>query len=122
MRGPPIECYLAPMAPCECQAAIFELPGNREALEVMFDTIDVPAQDRELMPNTLYAVLALMPGCVRVFRPASLEELLRVLDQLCRDAAPGMLHFWMKASRETEGRILAHMSAFPNQMTSARMH
>ena len=110
------------MAPCACQAAIFELPGNREALEVMLDTMHVTAQDREIMPDPLYAVLALTLGCVRVFRPASARRsFFEFWTQLCRDAAPGMLHVWMKASPGTEERILAHMSAFPNQMTPARL-
>jgi hypothetical protein len=107
------------MAEYACQAAIFELPGNREALDVMLDTMHVTAQDRELIPDTLFAVLALRLGCVRVFRPASVEELLRLLDVLCMEAAPGLLHVWMKASPGSEERILAHMSSFPNQMAPA---
>ena len=121
MRGRPIECYLAPMAPCECQAAIFELPGNRGALDIMLDKMHVSAQDRERMPDAPFAILALTFGRLRIFRPASVEDLLRGLDVLSREAAPGLLHVWMKASPGSEERILAHMSAFPNQMTSERL-
>jgi hypothetical protein len=109
------------MAEYACQAAIFELPGNREALDIMLDTMHVTAQDREPIPDGLFAVLALTLGCVRVFRPASVEELLRLLDVLCMEAAPGLLHVWMKASPGSEERILAHMSSLPNQMAPARL-
>ena len=104
------------MAGYACQAAIFELPGNRKALEIMLDTVHATAQDREPIADAPFAVLALTLGCVRVFRPASVEVLLRLLDVLCMEAAPGLLHVWMKASPGTEERILAHMSSFPNQM------
>jgi hypothetical protein len=109
------------MAEYACQAAIFELPGNREELEIMLDTMHVPTQDRELVPDARFVVLAVTLGCVRVFRAASVEELLRNLDVLCMEAAPGLLHVWMKASSGTEERILAHMSLFPNQMAPARL-
>lgn len=101
-------------------AAIFELPDNREALDFMLDTMHV-AQDRALVPDTLFAVLALTLGRLRVFRPESVEELLRILDVLCREATPGLLHVWMKASPGTEERILEHMSSFPNQMAPTRL-
>lgn len=103
------------------QAAIIELPGNRAALDIMLDTMHVTGQGREPAADALFAVLALTLGCVRVFRPASVEELFRLLDALCMEAAPGLLHVWMKASPETEERILAHMSSFPNQMVPARL-
>lgn len=109
------------MAEYACQAAIFELPGNREALEIMLDTMRLTTERREPIPDTLFAVLALTLGRVRVFRPANVEELLRLLDLLCREAAPGLLHVWMKASPESEERILAHMSSFPNQTVPARL-
>lgn len=109
------------MAEYACQAAIFELPDNREALEIILDTMHVTTQGREPIPDTPFAVLALTLGCVRVFRPATVEELLRLLDVLCREAAPGLLHVWMKASPESEERILAHMSSFPNQIAPARL-
>ena len=104
-----------------CQAAIFELPGNREALEIMLHTMHVTSQDRELVRNAPLSVLALTLGCVRVFWPASAEELLRLLDVLCMQAAPGLLHVWMKASPGLEERILSHMRLFPNQMAPARL-
>lgn len=110
------------MAEYACQAAIFELPGNRAALDIMLDRMHVTAQAREPIPDAPFAVLALTLGRVRVFRPASVEELLRLLDSLCREAAPGLLHVWMKASPGSEERILVHMSSFPNQMVPARLH
>lgn len=116
-----IRCYLSAMVEYACQAAIFELPGNRAALKIMLETMHVTAENRELIPDTLFVVLALTPGRVRVFRPESLEELLRLLDVLCMEAAPGLLHVWMKASPRSEERILAHMSSFPNQMAPARL-
>lgn len=87
----------------------------------MLDTMRVTARDRELAPDALFTVLALALGRVRVFRPASVDELLRLLDALCMEAAPGQLHVWMKASSGTEERVLAHMSLFPNQMVPARL-
>lgn len=117
-----IRWYLSAVAEYACQAAIFELPDNREALDIMLDTMHVTAEDRELAPDALFVVLAVTLGCVRVLRSASVKELLRLLDVLCREAAPGLLHVWMKAAPETEERILAHMSSFPNQMVPARLH
>lgn len=87
----------------------------------MLETMHVTAQDREPIPDAPFAVLALTLGCVRVFRLASVEELLHLLDVLCMEAAPGLLHVWMKASPGPEERILAHMSSFPNQMVPARL-
>ena len=87
----------------------------------MLDTMHVTAHDREPIPDALFVVLALTLGRVRVFRAASVEELLRLLDVLCREAAPGLLHVWMKASSGSEERILAHMSSFPNHMAPARL-
>lgn len=87
----------------------------------MLDMMHVPAQDRGLVPDALFAVLAVMLASVQVFRAASLKSLFRLLDMLCMEAAPGQLHIWMKACPETEERILAHMSLFPNQMVPAHL-
>ena len=103
------------------QAAVFELPGNQEALEVMLNTMRVTSEDRERAPDAPFAILAVTPAGVRFFRPVSMEELLQLLDALCAEAAPGMLYVWMKASPGTEERILVHMSSFPNQMAPGHL-
>ena len=103
------------------QAAIFELPDNRDALDIMLDTMHVTVQGRELVADTRFAVLALTLDVVRVFRAANADEILRLLDVLCMEAAPRLLHVWMRACPEVEERILAHMSSFPNQMAPARL-
>lgn len=119
LRGQLVRCYLPDMN--GCQAVVLEVPGNREALQVMLDMMRVTSPDRELVADATFAILAITPSGLRVFRPVSVEELLRVLDVLCMDAAPGLLHVWMKASPDTEDRILAHMSSFPNQLAPARL-
>ncbi len=103
------------------QAAIFELPANRDALDIMLDTMHVAAHGRELVADALFAVLALTLDAVRVFRAADVQEVLGILGMLCAEAAPGLLHVWMRASPGVEERILVHMSSFPNQMTSTRV-
>lgn len=121
IRGQLIQCYLSTMKTSAYQAAVFELPGNREALEVMLDTMRVTSEDRERDPDSPFAILAVTPAGVGFFRPVSMEELLHLLDMLCAEAAPEMLYVWMKASPGTEERILAHMSSFPNQMAPGHM-
>lgn len=103
------------------QAAMFELPANRDELEIMLGTMHVSAQGRELVADALFAILAVADGRVRVLRAAEWGELLGILDMLCAEAAPEMLYVWMKASPEVEARILAQMSLFPNQMVPARV-
>ena len=102
------------------QAAVFELPGNRDALDIMLDTMHVASEGRQLVADALFAVLAVTMG-VRVLRAADVPEVLVILDMLCAEAAPGLLHVWMKASPDVEERIVAHMSSFPNQMAPARV-
>lgn len=103
------------------QAAIFELPANRVALDIMLDTMHVAAQGRDLVSDALFAVLALAEGTVRVLRAADVQEVLGILDSLCAEAAPGLLHVWMKSSPGVEERILAHMSSLPNQIVLTRL-
>ena len=38
------------------QAAIFELPGNRVALDIMLETMYLTAEAREPAPDALFAV------------------------------------------------------------------
>ncbi len=103
------------------QAAIFALPDNRNELDIMLDTMHVTAQGRDLVADALFAILAVRVGAVRVLRATDVEGVLGILDMLCAEAAPEMLHVWMKASPEVEARILAHMSSIPNQMVPARV-
>jgi hypothetical protein len=87
VRSRLIRRYLSAMTEYACQAAIFELPRNREALDIMLDTMHVTAQDRELVPDALFTILALTFDRIRIFQPPSVEELLRPLDVLCKEAA-----------------------------------
>lgn len=87
----------------------------------MLNTMHVTAEGRQLVADALFAVLAVTRGGLRVLRAGDVKEVLAILDMLCAEAAPGLLHVWMKASPEVEARILAHMSSFPNQLVPARL-
>lgn len=98
------------------QAAVFELPHGEDSLQLMLDAMHVTGEATALVAGASFAVIALALGDARVFRPANLADVLRLLDVLVMEAQPTSLHIAMDVSPETQERIRTYMGSFAGRI------